>query len=452
MNPAAMAPHGAALRAYLDGELDAALVVRRDDGTEFHLPVSPFFRDPESFTPIERAALERCTGHVLDAGAGTGLHSLFLQQQGLRVTSLDISAEAVGIMTRRGLSNPRRGDIFSFTGDCFDTILMLGHGLGMVETMAGLDRFLTLGHRLVSPRGQILLDSLDVRQTDDPANLAYQRRNRLAGRYVGETVLQFEFRELRGPFCGWLHVDPQTLREHAARSGWRVEVIVADGNGNYLARLSRRANQRRTQGHPNIECSEDSSTVLKESVESVNDPEPSPSPVIVPYRPEYREAFRQLNLDWLEAYRLLEPADLVPLEDPETHILANGGQVFFALLEEKAVGACAAIRWSDRTFELAKLAVDAPARGRGLGRRLSEAVIDFARQTGAGEVFLTSNTVLATAIRLYESLGFCHRPMPAEVRYKTANVYMVLELSQPAGRKTGSGQEISPPERKERLL
>ena len=151
---------------------------------------------------------------------------------------------------------------------------------------------------------------------------------------------------------------------------------------------------------------------------------------IVSYHPRYREAFRQLNLAWLEAYQLLEPADLVPLEDPETHILAGGGQVFFALDGENPVGACAAIRWSGNTFELAKLAVDPASRGRGLGRRLSERVIEFARQAGAQEIYLTSNHVLAAAIRLYESLGFRHETMPADVRYRTADVYMVLRLTE----------------------
>jgi hypothetical protein len=81
------------------------------------------------------------------------------------------------------------------------------------------------------------LDSLDVRVTDDPSNLAYQRANQQAGRYIGEIRMQFEYQGHKGPYCGWLHIDSVTLKEHAANAGWKCEVITEDENGNYLAQL-----------------------------------------------------------------------------------------------------------------------------------------------------------------------------------------------------------------------
>ena len=131
------------------------------------------------------------------------------------------------------------------------------------------------------------------------------------------------------------------------------------------------------------------------------------------------------------AHSLLEPVDLEYLEDPETHILAAGGQVYFALDGDEVVGTCAAIPLSPISVELAKLAVVASARGRGIGRQLSEVVIAFARDWGASEVVLTSHTALVNAIHLYQSLGFQHRPMPPDIRYETANVYMCLDLRPP---------------------
>ncbi|MCL5266811.1 MAG: hypothetical protein M1469_01760 [Bacteroidetes bacterium] len=56
----------------------------------------------------------------------------------------------------------------------------------MTETIDGLDRFLAHAHVLLSDEGQLLLDSLDVRITDDPVNFAYHEANRIAGRYIGE--------------------------------------------------------------------------------------------------------------------------------------------------------------------------------------------------------------------------------------------------------------------------
>ncbi|MBL8188353.1 MAG: GNAT family N-acetyltransferase [Acidobacteria bacterium] len=151
---------------------------------------------------------------------------------------------------------------------------------------------------------------------------------------------------------------------------------------------------------------------------------------IVTYRPELRAAFEALNMTWLEAHSLLEPVDVEYLQNPETLILANGGQLFFALRDGTAIGTAAAIRVSENTVELAKLAVSPLAQGQGIGRRLSETVIEFARAQGATTVVLTSNTALVQAIRLYESMGFEHQPMPESVPYQTADVYMAFALNE----------------------
>jgi GNAT superfamily N-acetyltransferase len=149
---------------------------------------------------------------------------------------------------------------------------------------------------------------------------------------------------------------------------------------------------------------------------------------LIEYRPELGQHFERLNRVWLEEHALMEPIDLEYLRDPEGRILAGGGQIYFAVQETAVLGTCAAIRLSPATFELAKLSVDSAARGGGIGRRLCGAVLQYARERGAADVVLNSNTALVEAIRLYESLGFRHAPMPADLRYQTADVFMRLIL------------------------
>jgi GNAT superfamily N-acetyltransferase len=151
---------------------------------------------------------------------------------------------------------------------------------------------------------------------------------------------------------------------------------------------------------------------------------------ITSYRPEYREAFERLNRVWLEGHSLLEPIDLTVLQNPEASVLARGGEIFFAIENGEVLGTCAAIRVSETTFELAKLAVTPAAQGRGLGRRLVGAVIDLARRKGVRELVLTSSTRLVAALHLYSSLGFRDAPMPADVPYVTADVFMTLDLDE----------------------
>jgi len=237
MNTDSMTPYGLALLAYFEGQLGAEVTVRRDDGLETSMPVKPFFRMPTEFTPIDTAAMVNCRGHVLDIGAGTGIQSLILQSKGLPVTAIDIDPQAVSIMIRRGVQVAVQADILNYHGGPFDTLLMLGHGIGMVGDIKGLDKFLLLAHGLIHSNGQILLDSLDVRKSTDINNLAYHDSNRRSGHYIGETRFQMEFQGIKGPFCDWLHVDHHTLADHAIRAGWNCEIILELESGDYLARL-----------------------------------------------------------------------------------------------------------------------------------------------------------------------------------------------------------------------
>jgi SAM-dependent methyltransferase len=236
---AAMGPFGSALAAYAAGDASAEVTVRRDDGHEARLPASHFFRGEEAFTGLELIALARCAGYVLDIGTAAGSQALALQRRGLRVTAIDICPRAVAIANARGVADARCADVMGFAGGPFDTLLMLGHGIGMVETMAGLGAFLGSAGSLLAPGGQLLLDSMDAAATTDPVHLAYHEANRRAGRYIGEIRMQFQFGGMTGPLCGWLQVDAATLAAEAARLGWACEVVWRGARGDYLAALTR---------------------------------------------------------------------------------------------------------------------------------------------------------------------------------------------------------------------
>jgi len=238
MNPKAMKPYGLALVDYYQGDSSATFIVYRDDGHRSEHPIDVFYRESTNMN-IDKIALENCRGRVLDVGAGTGLHSLHLQDQGLTVCAIDISPEACEVMHKRGVKEVHCTDISDFKNEPFDTILILGRSIGMVENMAGLDYFLIDIHRLVNQDGQVILNSADVTCTSNPVHLAYQETNRQAGRYIGEIRIHFEYEGLKGPVCGWLHVDPETLANHASKVGWSCDVLLKDEDGNYLAKLTK---------------------------------------------------------------------------------------------------------------------------------------------------------------------------------------------------------------------
>ncbi len=127
---------------------------------------------------------------------------------------------------------------------------------------------------------------------------------------------------------------------------------------------------------------------------------------IVDFRPEHADAFRRMNLDWITQYWEVEDADLVYLDHPQEKILDPGGAILMALYEGEVVGTVALVPMGSGSYELAKMAVDQNARGKGIGWELGRAVLERAREVGATRVYLESNTILEPAINLYRNLVF----------------------------------------------
>lgn len=190
------------------------------------------------FQKLNNSLLILCFGNVLDIGAGAGRHSLVLQNKGLDVFAIDISPEAVEIMRKKGIRRAECIDVYDFKGYKFDTLLMLMHGIGITETLAGLNRFLGHAHSLIKPAGILVFDSLDVRVDSTPENLEYQEKNRLMNRYFGEIHMQLEYKGIKSEFFTWLQVDHETLISESLKTGWKCEIIHKVPSGDYLAKLT----------------------------------------------------------------------------------------------------------------------------------------------------------------------------------------------------------------------
>lgn len=233
-------PHGLALLDYLHGDTEAEVIVHSADGEHIDFPVSIFFRKPPQFSTLEKTALDLCRGRTLDIGAGTGCHSLFLQDNGFSVRAIDILPESVEIMTRRGVRHVLCADIFCFHGGPFETLLMMMNGVGIVADLSGLERFLKKSHELLSSDGQILLDSEEPGGVPGQKRATMRHAERQPGKYRGELCLQLEYKGEFGPPFESLYVDSDTLADYAFKTGWSCRVIVQEEDGGYLAQLTPR--------------------------------------------------------------------------------------------------------------------------------------------------------------------------------------------------------------------
>ncbi|MFK7954015.1 MAG: GNAT family N-acetyltransferase [Ekhidna sp.] len=148
---------------------------------------------------------------------------------------------------------------------------------------------------------------------------------------------------------------------------------------------------------------------------------------IVDFRPVYSIFFREVNFAWIKNHFEIEESDREMLEDPQNHILRNGGAILIALLDGSPVGTCALIKMDDSTFELAKMAVSEQAQGQKIGWKIGLATIEKAKELGAKKIYLESNSVLAPAINLYRKLGF-KDDSGYDSPYSRCNVQMTLDL------------------------
>jgi SAM-dependent methyltransferase len=218
---------GKALNDYFTGDSEAFLLVHTSYGEIETMPAAVFFRKYEDMPDLEKYALSLCKGKVLDAGACAGSHALELQKHNLYVVALDISPKAVEVMKHRGIVHAVTGDIFTYEGDRFDTILLLMNGIGIARDMIEINYLLKHLKSLLLPGGQLLLDSCDV---------GYLTGVNIYQRYIGEVTYQFEYKGEKGEPFGWLYLDPPTLKKVAKASGWQCQIIYEEDES-YLARL-----------------------------------------------------------------------------------------------------------------------------------------------------------------------------------------------------------------------
>jgi glycine/sarcosine N-methyltransferase len=120
----------------------------------------PFFR-----LLVERYGIKS----ALDAGCGSGFHSLLLSQLGVKVTAVDLSAE----MLRLTQEHARRYDVrvrilkgsFQELGtlikDRFDAVFVMGNSLAHLLSLAELTKSLLSLSSLVTPEGIFFSQSLN---------------------------------------------------------------------------------------------------------------------------------------------------------------------------------------------------------------------------------------------------------------------------------------------------
>jgi len=104
------------------------------------------------------------------------------------------------------------------------------------------------------------------------------------------------------------------------------------------------------------------------------------------------------------------------------------GRIWLAERGDRLVGCSAiALRDNDRG-QLRWVLVDPSARGRGIGKQLVNAAMDYCREKGCKQVFLETTDGLPESQTLYENLGFTVTSESVEELWDGPRPLIVMEM------------------------
>lgn len=228
-------PFGEAIKDYFEKGKAPKIKVNSNYTENEEIPPSWFFRSEKEMPLVEREALKLCKGKILDVGAAAGCHSLLLQKKGYNITALEKSSIACEVLFKLGIQKVVNEDIYSFAANEFDTILLLMNGAGIGETIAGLEKLLKHLKNLLSPNGQILIDSSDIKYLFEENDGSYwvdlSNTN-----YYGEMEYEVSYKKSASKFK-WLFIDFENLKKIAHKIGFECVLVQKGKHFDYLAQL-----------------------------------------------------------------------------------------------------------------------------------------------------------------------------------------------------------------------
>lgn len=226
---------GNALIDYQNGNYTEDIKTSTSISGDDVLPLPYLFRDFKEMPKLEKEALKRCKGSVLDVGCGAGSHSLHLQKKGFNIKAIDISKGAIEVSKQRGVLHTDILNILDET-KTFDTILLLMNGTGIFQELTQVSKYLTHLKSLLKPNGQILIDSSDIKYMYEDEDGGFWMDTNTT--YYGELGYYLSYKGEKEIPMKWLYLDFETLKLACKTVGLQCELVCEGEHFDYLARLS----------------------------------------------------------------------------------------------------------------------------------------------------------------------------------------------------------------------
>jgi len=226
---------GQALLDFQKGKFTEDIITSTNISDDDSLPITYLFRTFKEMPKLEQKALKLAKGKILDVGCGAGSHSLYFQEKGFQVKSIDVSKGAIEVCKLRDLKCVEVKNILDET-ETFDTILLLMNGTGIFQELSQVSKYLTHLKSLLNPNGQILIDSSDIKymyEDEDGGFWIDAHAN-----YYGELDYYVSYKGKKEVPMKWLYLDFDILKSACETLGLQCELILEGDHFDYLAKLS----------------------------------------------------------------------------------------------------------------------------------------------------------------------------------------------------------------------
>lgn len=217
-------PLGSAILDFLSNKKPTNILVESNLTEDEEIPVPYLFRSQKELPEKETFALSKAQGRILDVGAGSGAHSLILQETHKDVVAIDISKKCCEAMKLQGVKHVVCNDFFDYQdSEKFDVILLLMNGFGIAGTLNNLERLLLQCKSLLKPGGMIIGESADIlylfEEEDGSCSID------LNSNYYGEMTYRMSYKNEIGDWFPWLYISADLLIDVAEKAGFELAEI-----------------------------------------------------------------------------------------------------------------------------------------------------------------------------------------------------------------------------------
>lgn len=230
-------PIGQAIWDYHEKANPQDIVVKCDIMIDDVLPIDYLFRTYEDFPEIEKKAMARCEGRILDIGTAAGPHARYLVEKGFDVTTIDFS-EGAHRYLKSTLPEAKHilGNIYDHSEERYDTLLLLMNGIGIAKEYDEVVPFLEHLASLLNKNGRILCESTDVLDIfeDESGGFWFD----LNAQYYGEFNFNMTYKDHESGWFKWVYLDRSSFKSLAKKAGFKVTFIY-DNEDTFLVELKK---------------------------------------------------------------------------------------------------------------------------------------------------------------------------------------------------------------------